>query len=206
MNKQKSPIIIPTDERWPLLEMVSQSCGLPLSHAEEQAVVEMDQLLELLDEEAAGLAAVQIGVPRRIFLLRNGVDSEGKAFNKVYINPTIVARSKAVTKKGEGCLSIPGMGALVERPKSVTLEYFDLDGEVHTETFTGFWAKAVMHEMDHLNGILIVQHLESQMTKQPRCNSFGMKITPQRQKAIARRRAQTKRARRVKKHAKATGR
>ena len=210
----RSPIITPGDpERWPLLEMASQTCSLPITHADEQAVIEMDALLEALDEDAAGLAAVQIGVPRRVFLLRNGHDTEGEGenrkeitWNNVYINPTILNKSRGTTRRSETCLSLPGMEASFHRPKSVTLQYFDLDGEAHQETFKGFWARAVMHEMDHLDGILITRHLEEQIAKQPRRTSFGMKSTPHREKVIATRRARKKRARASKKHARITGR
>jgi len=185
-------------QRFPLLEMNSQPCGVPLSPAEEQAVGEMDDLLNALDEEAAGIAAVQIGVPRRIFLLRNGTNGDGEAENNVYINPTIMSKSRETKKGGEGCLSLPGMGAAFPRAKSVTLEYMDLAGEVHTETFTGFWARCVLHEVDHLNGRLITHHLEKEAMNQSRRSSWrgqpGMKLTPQRKKAIAKRRAKKKRS------------
>jgi peptide deformylase len=207
VKQTRSPIITPGDpERWPLLEMASKPCQIPLTPADEQAIMDMDTLLDALDDEAAGLAAVQIGFPHRIFLLRNGVGEDGKAFNNVYINPRLVAVSKETKVDGEACLSLPGMGARFERPKEVTLEYFDIDHELQTQTFTGFWARAVMHEMDHLNGTLILKHLEKQLAKQPSRTSFGMKRTPHRLKVIAKRRADKKRARKQRKHQRAIGR
>ena len=192
----QNPIITPGDpERWPLLEMPSQACSLPISPEDEEAIALMDALLNALDEQAAGLAAVQVGYPRRIFLLRNGRGADGEAFNTAYINPVVVARSRATKTDGEACLSLPHFAGRFERPKSVTLEYMDIGGEFQRETFTGFWARAVMHEMDHLNGTLITQHVEKQIAKQPRRTRFGMKITPHRQKVIAQRRANNKRAR-----------
>lgn len=203
----RNPIITPGDpERWPLLEMPSKACQIPITPADEQAIMDMDAILDALDDEAAGLAAVQIGFPHRIFLLRNGTDEEGNPTNNVYINPTIVSESREVKRGGEACLSLPGMGAAFPRPKSVTISYFDLDGELQEETFTGFWARAVKHEMDHLNGVLITRHLEEQIAKQPRRTSFGMKVTPHRQKVIAKRRAAKKRAHAQRKHARAIGR
>lgn len=203
----RNPIITPRDhERWPLLEMQSQACGLPLDAAEQDAVLRMDALLNQLDDEAAGLAAVQIGVPRRIFLLRNGKDAEGNTINNAYINPTLVSVSKETKKDGEACLSLPGMMGRFPRPKSLVLEYFDIHGELKQETFRGFWARAVMHEMDHLNGTLIVKHLERAVNKEPQRTKFGMQLTPHRLKVIAQRRATKKRARAAKKHARAIGR
>ena len=203
----KNPIITPNDpERWPLLEMQSQACDLPISSDDEQVIGFMDALLDQLNDEAAGLAAIQVGYPRRIFLLRNGVDENGHVENNVYINPVILAVSREQKADGEACLSLPGMGARFKRPKSVTLGYFDISGSWQTETFTGFFARAVMHEMDHLNGILIASHLEKEIAKQPRRTSFGMLATPQRLKAIASRRAKKQRARKARRHQKATGR
>ncbi len=193
----RNPIITPGDpERFPLLEMKSQICSVPLSPAEEQAISQMDDILDVLDEEAAGLAAVQIGVPRRIFLLRNGVNDDGEVENNVYINPVILSKSRETKRAMEGCLSLPGMGAVFPRSKTVVLEYMDLAGEVHTETFSGLWARCILHEIDHLNGRLITYYLEKEALRQSKHNKSGMKITPQHKKAIAKRRAKKKRARR----------
>lgn len=194
----RNPIITPGDpDRFPLLEMESQRCSIPPSAEDEEAIALMDALLNALDEQAAGLAAVQVGYPRRIFLLRNGKDAEGKAFNNAYINPTIINSSRETKNDNEACLSLPHMVARFPRPKSLTLEYMDMYGELHRETFEGFWARAVMHEINHLDGILISQHLEKTIAKQPRKTKFGMKLTPHRRKVIANRRAKNKRARKA---------
>ena len=196
MNSEKTVnIITPNDyERWPLMEMPSQICSIPLNVSEQETVVHMDQILNDLDDNAAGLAAIQIGVPRRIFLLRNSKDSNGNIVNKAYINPIVLACSKETKKSGEACLSLPGVAVRFRRPKIVTLEYTDIYGELKTEIFKDFWARAVMHEMNHLDGILITRHFEKEIAKQPRSNSFGMKLTPHRLKVIAQRRAKKKRA------------
>lgn len=184
-----NPIITPNDqERWPLLEVPSQPCSLPINDTDAAMIGKMDALLDILGDSAAGLAAVQIGYPKQIFLLReNGV-------NRPFINPVITSKSRDVKRDGEACLSLPGFGAVFKRPKSVTLQYHDLDGSVKTEEFNGFWARAICHEMDHLNGILIAHHLEQQVASQVRQTSFGMKLTPHRRKVVADRRAQNKRA------------
>jgi len=194
---KKHPIIItPGDqERWPLMEMVSQPCPIPISPADEQAVLDMDRILDYLDEEAAGLAAVQIGVPRRIFVLRNGPAMNGKsASNCAYINPVVLSVSKETKNDGEACLSLPGMGARIRRPKKVTLQYFDLDSELQTETFEGFWARAVCHEMAHLDGKLITHELEKQLTEQTRKTKYGMRIDSASRRRIEKRRAKNKAA------------
>jgi peptide deformylase len=74
-------------------------------------------------------------------------------------NPEITARSEAVSTYEEGCLSIPEHYAEVERPESVTVRWTDLDGAPQEETFDGLWATCVQHEMDHLDGVLFIDHL-----------------------------------------------
>lgn len=204
---RQNPIITPADqERWPLLEMESQVCSIPLSEADEEAIALMDALLNTLNDEAAGLAAVQIGYPRRIFLLRNSKNAEGEPENNAYINPVVIHKSKETKNDGEACLSLPHMAGRFRRPKSVTLKYMDINGEFRQETFTGFWARAIMHEMDHLDGHLIIEHVERELAKRPQRTKFGMKVTPHRQKVIAARRAKKRRARQVQRHARAIGR
>jgi len=196
----RNPIITTNDmERWPLLEMQSQPCSTPITAGDRAAILEMDDLLNALDKEAAGLAAIQIGYPKRIFLLRNGVNGE----NNAYINPSVLSISSTTKRASEGCLSLPGMGMFFKRPKEVKLQYMDLNGDVKVETFKGFWARAVMHEMDHLNGKLIISHAEKQLIKK---TSFGMKLTPEKQKQITDRRAKNKRAKKARRHLKAIGR
>lgn len=207
MNEEKppeqpvrNPIITPVDhDRWPLLEMPSQTCTMPLGQAEQEAIIKMDQILGVLDEEAAGLAAIQIGVPRRIFLLRNATDENGLSINTPYINPSIISKSKATKKDGEACLSLPGMMARFARPKSVTLEYTDIYGNIQTQVFNGFWARAVMHEMDHLDGVLITRHLEKEISQHTQRTKFGMKLTEQKIKQINNRRIKNKRVRKARK-------
>lgn len=177
-------------ERFPILEALSQECSVPISETDLSHIEHMDVMLTQLGDGAAGLAAVQIGYPKRIFLLRQ--DDANRAF----INPQVIAHSAEMRRRPEACLSLPGLVVRTERPKELTLKYFDLEGNEHTEKFAGFWAQAVCHEMDHLNGVLIVKHLQEQYDNQPRRTSFGMKLTPQRRNAVAKRRSKKKNANR----------
>jgi len=191
--KATDPIITPNDnERWPLMEVMSQPCSLPINDTDAAMIGKMDALLDLLDEKAVGIAAVQIGYPKRIFLLRE--QHNGKAVNRAFINPVMLEKSKEMKRDGEACLSLPGFGAVFKRPKRVKIQYHDLDGTLQVEEFRGFWARAISHEMDHLNGIIIAQHFEREVAKQVRQTKFGMKLTPHRRKVVADRRAQKKRA------------
>lgn len=192
-----NPIIVPSDpERWPLLEVPSQAVTFPISDTDANQIAAMDAVLDELDELAAGLAAIQIGYPKQIFLLRNGpTGSNGKPTNQTYINPVIVSRSKSERADQEACLSIPGLITRCKRPKELTLRYSDINGDTQEQVFAGFWARAVMHEMDHLAGTLILSHLEKEMGKSVRRTKFGMKLTPHRLKVIAKRRRLNKNAR-----------
>lgn len=182
-------IITPSDqERWPLLEVASQLCSIPINDTDAAMIGKMDAVLDVLGDEAAGLAAVQVGYPKRIFLLRED------GTNRAFINPIIVSYSHDTKKDGEACLSLPGFGVMLKRPKRVEIEYYTLDGTLKREVFQGFWARAIMHEMDHLNGVLLSHHLEKEVAKKQSQTKFGMKLTPHRRKVIADRRARSKRA------------
>ena len=187
-------IITPQDERWPLLEMPSQPCSIPISPEDEAAIAQMNDLLIDLGDSAVGLAAVQIGYPKQIFLLKEGGE------NNVYINPCILKVSKELKKDGEGCLSLPGMGVVFKRPKTVDLQYYNISGELKTKTFHGLAARAALHEMNHLGGRLISKELEKQMMAQPKRSKFGMVLSQHRINKIEARRAKKKRAKRLRSH------
>jgi peptide deformylase len=122
-----------------------------------------DTLAAQNDPEGVGLAAPQIGKSLQIFLM----NFEGN--ERVVINPQIVSMSEIKTlkkvKKGEpleGCLSLPHYYGPVARAKEITISYQNESGEHKTETFVGFLAHIVQHEIDHLNGVLFVDHILEQ--------------------------------------------
>ena len=79
------------------------------------------------------------------------------------INPEIISLGKDLQEREEGCLSIPDFQAEVFRPISITIEYLDLDGKKHIEEVSGFTSVIFQHEIDHLNGILYLDHLEKEI-------------------------------------------
>lgn len=176
-------------ERYPLLEAISQPCQLPLSQQDEDVIAKMDSVLTKLGNSAIGLAAVQVGYPKRIFMLRISEQE-----NKVFINPELISASKKLKHRREGCLSLPGFGARLKRPSEVTIKYIGIDEKEYTESFRGILAQACWHEIMHLSGRLISHELSDEILKQPKQTSFGMKLTPHRKKALAARRAANKRA------------
>jgi peptide deformylase len=149
-------------ELGPLLRLRSKEVEFPLTEEDKAAILDMNTVLlrEIETNSAVGLAAVQIGHPRRIFNLQlpNG-DIE------VFINPKVKTRSREVSKKEEGCLSLPGVFLRVPRPKNVKIEYFDTKGNKMEKDFSGLMARAVMHEIDHLNGVLLIDQLEKLVAK-----------------------------------------
>ncbi len=110
-----------------------------------------------------GLAAVQVGVPKRVLVidLQEHDDEDGKPIRepRVFINPEIVEPSEDQTVYNEGCLSVPDQYAEVERPASCRARWLDVDGVQHDERIEGMLATCLQHEMDHLEGVLFIDHL-----------------------------------------------
>lgn len=109
--------------------------------------------------EGVGLAAPQIGIARRVCVIDVSVQQPDYP-PIALINPRII--SDVGTQVGEeGCLSFPDLYGDVKRAESVTVEALNLDGETFTTEGSGFYARALQHELDHLNGVLFVDHLSS---------------------------------------------
>ena len=108
--------------------------------------------------EGIGLAAVQIGVPKRVIVIDLD-QKEGKKNPVAYINPKIIWASEEMAVFEEGCLSVPEIWDDVERPARITCEYLDVDGKKQVLEADGMVATCLQHEMDHLNGVLFIDHL-----------------------------------------------
>ena len=124
---------------------------------EEQKL--MDDMLETMYEAPGiGLAAIQIGVPKRIIVIDIGRD-ESKKEPRYFINPVIKNKNKTKSIYEEGCLSVPDQFAEIERPNSCEVEYLDYDGKKQLLKAEGLLATCIQHEMDHLEGILFIDYL-----------------------------------------------
>ena len=104
-----------------------------------------------------GLAAPQVGVKKRIVIV--DLKENNKSSPVIFINPVIIKESRERAVNEEGCLSIPGYYAEVERAKEVDVEWYDLEGEKVTKTFSGLFSICIQHEIDHLDGILFIDYL-----------------------------------------------
>jgi peptide deformylase len=110
-----------------------------------------------------GLAAIQVGVPTRVLVidLQEPAEEGGEPVRDphVFINPEILEHSDQDVPYTEGCLSVPDQFAEVDRPDRIRARWLDLDGKVREEEIEGLLATCLQHEMDHLNGVLFIDHL-----------------------------------------------
>ena len=149
------PILIHPDPR---LKKVSDPVGRITPEVETLAA---DMLATMYDAPGVGLAAPQVGVNLRLFVMDATKDPEGAKRPMVLLNPEIEWTSDEVNTYEEGCLSIPDQYAEVTRPKQVRLRWLGLDGQQHAEEFDGLWATCAQHELDHLDGVLFIDHISA---------------------------------------------
>jgi len=117
-----------------------------------------DMLESMYAAEGIGLAAIQIGVPKRV-LVMDLAQKEGRREPRAFINPKILWASEETTSVQEGCLSVPDIWEEVDRPARIRAEYLDRDGTLQILEADGLLATCLQHEMDHLEGVLFLDHL-----------------------------------------------
>ena len=137
-----------------------------------------DMFETMYDANGIGLAAIQVGVPKRLLVIDlqpEDPDAEPvvctahgghqhthqpvKHEPRVFVNPEILDPAEELSTYQEGCLSVPDIYADVDRPKACRVRWQDLEGQVHEEEMEGMMAVCIQHEMDHLEGILFIDHL-----------------------------------------------
>jgi peptide deformylase len=118
-----------------------------------------DMLETMYDAPGRGLAAPQIGLGLRLFVM-DVAWKDGEPEPMVFVNPEVLGTSEDRVTREEGCLSIPGRVSRVSRPAEVALRWQDLEGEWQEDTFDGFAATCVQHELDHLDGVLCIDREE----------------------------------------------
>ena len=146
------PLVILPDAR---LRVVSEP--VPAVTDEIRRLAE-DMLETMYDAPGVGLAAIQIGVPKRVITM-DVSKSETERQPLVLINPEILWSSEEKRVYEEGCLSIPEYYEEVERPDRVRFRYTNLQGESVEQDADGLMATCIQHELDHLNGVLFIDHL-----------------------------------------------
>ena len=168
----KLPDIKIIDEKDKKLREVSKEVEFPLSNELKKTINDMITYLKMSQNEkyaekyklraGMGLAIIQIGIPKRIFVIANE-NEDGTFEEHIIINPTILSESEEMiyVGEGEGCLSInrPVEG-IVPRHARIKVEYYDLDGKKQTIRVREDIAVAFQHEIDHLNGILFIDHID----------------------------------------------
>lgn len=141
----------------PTLRHVSK----PLKRVDAEVRAYASQMFDLMyQHEGVGLAANQVNLPYRLFVINATGDPEQKDAQGVFINP-VLSRGKTQVAGDEGCLSIPGISASVSRHETVTLQAYNLAGEEVTVELSGFVARVVQHEVDHLDGRLFIDRLST---------------------------------------------
>ena len=139
----------------PRLKLVSE----PVAQVDAAVRKLMDDMIETMyDAPGIGLAAIQVAVPKRVLVLE--VARDGEPPQPLFVaNPEIVWSSEEMNVYQEGCLSIPEYYEDVERPSRVRVRYLDRDGKTQELEADGLLATAMQHEIDHLNGVLFIDHL-----------------------------------------------
>lgn len=137
----------------PRLKLVSK----PVEGVDDDLRELMDDMVETMYEaDGIGLAAIQVGVDKRVIVMDLSDDRDTPRF---FVNPVITPLTEDLKPYKEGCLSVPDVFDDVERPERVKLEYLDYDGEQREEIAEDLFAVCIQHEMDHLEGVVFIDYL-----------------------------------------------
>lgn len=155
MSDKYDIIIVPD----PVLKATAQ----PVNKVDDAVRAQMDKMLATMyDAPGIGLAANQVNLLNRVLVMDIAQREDPETRRPICMaNPEIIWRSEEPSLWEEGCLSIPGQFADVERPKSVRVRYLDYDGEEAEAVFEDLGSHCVQHEIDHLNGVLFIDYLSS---------------------------------------------
>ena len=148
--------ILTVDADMATLKQVSK----PVEAVDDELRALMDDMLETMyDAPGIGLAAIQIGVAKRVIVMDISRGEDAPKEPRYFVNPEILWASEETAPYEEGCLSVPDIYDEVERPAKVRLRYLNYQGETIEEDAEDLYAVCIQHEMDHLNGILFIDHL-----------------------------------------------
>lgn len=135
----------------------------PIDRVDDVVRAQLDKMLTTMYEAPGiGLAANQVNMLNRVLVMDIAQREEPETRKPIFmVNPEIIWASEEPSIWEEGCLSIPGVFAEVERPLEVRVKFLDYNGEMKEEVFKGLGSHCVQHEIDHLNGTLFIDHLSS---------------------------------------------
>jgi len=143
-----------------------RTISTPVEAIDDELQRLIDDMFETMyDAPGIGLAAIQVGVPKRLLVIdlqepeSEEEDAKPVRNPRVFINPQILDGSPELAVYNEGCLSVPEQFAEVERPATIRASWMDREGRIHEETLDGLLATCLQHEMDHLEGILFIDYL-----------------------------------------------
>ena len=138
---------------------ILRQVSLPVEKIGKEEQVLMDDMLETMYmAKGIGLAAIQVGVPKRIIVMDIG-NRDKEREPMYFVNPIIKNKNSEHSTYEEGCLSVPNQFAEVNRPSSCEVEYLDYNGNKKILKASGLLATCIQHEMDHLEGILFIDYL-----------------------------------------------
>lgn len=155
----------------PTLRVKAQDVSLEELQSPEFKQLIQDMFETMEEEEGIGIAAPQIGVSKKVAIV--GIPKENPRYPEmedqededpfeilVVVNPKITVTDESKSGFWEGCLSVPGLRGYVERPKAISVDYIDLEGNAKTIEASGFAATVFQHELDHLDGVLYIDRIE----------------------------------------------
>lgn len=156
MTKENYDIIIVPD---PVLKETAQE----ISKMDDGVQAQLDRMLQTMyDAPGIGLAANQVGLLNRVIVMDYEQREEPETRKPFFmVNPEIIWESEEMSEMDEGCLSIPGQYATVQRPVEVRVKYQNYDGKECEDFFVGLGSHVVQHEIDHLNGTLFIDYLST---------------------------------------------
>lgn len=144
-------------------DAVLKEVAKPVGTVDDALRLQLDRMLKTMyDAPGIGLAANQVGLLNRVLVMDIAQREEPETRQPIFmINPEIVWESDEPSVWEEGCLSIPGQYAEVQRPLEVRVRYVDYNGKQQEDLFEGLGSHCVQHEIDHLNGVLFIDHLST---------------------------------------------
>lgn len=129
----------------------------PVAEVNETVRMIWDDMVETMDAmPGVGLAAPQIGIMLRLAVV-DASDKRGQAVKMA--NPEVLHASLQMRKHDEASPNLPGVSAVIERPRAVTVRFLNEEGQIEDRDFVGLWATSVQHQIDHLNGKVFIDHL-----------------------------------------------